>query len=53
MVVVVFLVTDQTNKIGFFEKTFLIANVSPDMVFKMLFFTLNSADIDFLKRKLQ
>ena len=35
-----------------FEETFLVANVSPDMVFGMLFLTLSGADVNFLKRKL-
>ena len=52
IIVTAFSVNDQTNKIRFFEKTFLVANVSPNIVFKMLFLTLNNADIDFLKTKL-
>ena len=52
MVVAVFLVTDQADKIRFFEETFLIANVSLDVVFGMLFLTLSGADIDFPKKEL-
>ena len=52
MVIATFLVIDQANRIMFFEKTFLVANVSPNMVFGMLFFTLNDADVIFLKREL-
>ena len=52
MVVAVFSVTNQANRIKFFEKTFLVANVSPDIVFGIPFFTLSSADVDFLKREL-
>ena len=52
MVVAAFSVIDQANRIRFFEKTFLVANVSPDMVFGMPFFTLSDADIDFPKKKL-
>ena len=48
MVVAVFLVTDKANQIRFFEKTFLIANVSPEVVFGIFFFTLSDADVDFL-----
>ena len=44
--------TNNANWIRFFEKTFLVANVSPKVVFKMLFLTLSSANIDFLDRKL-
>ena len=52
MIVAACLVIDQAKKVRFFEKTFLVANVSSDIVFKMLFFILNSANIDFLKREL-
>ena len=53
MVVAAFLVTDQANKIKFFEETFLVANVSPDVVLGIPFFTLSGADVDFLKKKLR
>ena len=52
MVVGAFSVTDQTNRVRFFEETFSVANISPDMVLGMPFFTLSSADVDFLKRDL-
>ena len=52
MVIAVFLVINWADKIKFFEKTFLIANFSLNMIFKILFLTLNSRDINFLKRKL-
>ena len=52
MVVIVFSVTNQANKVRFFEETFLVANVSPDVVFRMLFLTLSSVDIDFPKKEL-
>ena len=48
IVVIAFLVTDKANRVRFFEKTFLVANVSPEVVFEMLFLTLTDADIDFL-----
>ena len=53
MVVAAFLVTDQANKVRLFEKTFLIANVSPDVVLVMLFFILSDADVGFPKGELQ
>ena len=53
MVVAAFSVTDQADKIRFFEKTFLVANVSLDMVLGMPFFTLSSANVNFPKKKLQ
>ena len=48
MVVTVFLVTDKVNRIRFFEKTFLVANISLELVFEMFFLTLNDVDVDFL-----
>ena len=50
--IAVFSVIDQANRGRFFEETFLVANVSPDVVLKISFFTLNDADISFLKREL-
>ena len=52
IVVVVFSVTDQANRVRFFEKIFLVANVSLDVVFGMPFFSLSGADVDFPKREL-
>ena len=53
MVVAAFLVTDKANQVGFFEKTFLVANFSPKVVLGMLFFTLSGTNIDFLDWELQ
>ena len=52
IVTAVFLITDKANRVRFFEKTFLVANVSPNEVFEMLFLTLNNADIDFIDQTL-
>ena len=52
MVVVAFSVTDQADRVKFIEETFLVANVSPDVVLGMLFLTLNGADINFPKKEL-
>ena len=52
IILVAFSVIDQVNRVRFFKKTFLVANVSPDVVFRMLFLTLSSANINFPKRKL-
>ena len=40
--------TDKANRVRFFEKIFLVANVSPEVVFGMLFLTLSGADVNFL-----
>ena len=37
MVVIAFSVTNKANQVRFFEETFLVANVSPKVVFGMLF----------------
>lgn len=48
IVVIAFSVTDKVNSIKFFKQIFLIDNVSLEIVFEMLFFILNNANIDFL-----
>ena len=53
IVVTAFLVTNQADRVEFFEETFLVANVSPDMVFGIPFLTLSGADVNFSKKKLQ
>ena len=50
--VAAFSMTDQANRIRFFEETFLVANVNLDMVLEMPFLILSSADVDFLKKEL-
>ena len=53
MVVAAFSMVDKTNRVRFFEETFLVANVSRKIVFGMLFLTLSGADINFSARKLR
>ena len=53
MVVAAFSVVDKANRVGFFEETFLVANVSPEVVLGMLFLTLSGANVDFLSQKLR
>ena len=52
MVLVAFSVTDKADRVKFFEKTFLVANISPDVLLGIFFFILSGIDIDFLKREL-
>ena len=52
MVVVAFLVKDKANQVRFFEKIFLVANVSPEVVLRMFFFILSRVNVDFLGWKL-
>ena len=53
MVVTAFSVEDQANRVRFFEKTFLVANVSSEVVLGMLFLTLSAADVDFSTQELR
>ena len=53
MIVAAFSVTDKANQVRFFEETFLVANVSPEVAFGMPFLTLSDADVDFLDRELR
>ena len=53
IVVVTFLITDKANQVRFFEETFLVANVSLEVVFGMPFLTLSGADVDFSGRELR
>ena len=53
IVVAAFLIKDKANQIRFFEEIFLVANVSLEVVFGMLFLILSSADVDFLGRELR
>ena len=51
MVVAAFLMADNANRVRFFEETFLVANVSPEIVLRMLFLTLSGVDVDFLDQE--
>ena len=43
----------KSNWVKFFEETFLVANVSPEVVLRMFFLTLSGIDVDFLGWKLR
>ncbi len=53
IVVSTFFVLEKDGKKRFFEESFLLANIKPDVVFGMLFLTMNNADIDFQAWNLQ
>ena len=53
MVVAAFSMEDKANRVKFFKETFLVANVSLEVVFGMLFLTLSGANVDFLERELR
>ena len=44
---------DKDNREGFFEKSFLLADIKPDTVFGMPFLIISNADIDFQAQDLQ
>ena len=52
MVFVAFLVKDKANQIRLFEETFLVTNISPQIVHGIAFLKLSDADIDFLRCEL-
>ena len=53
MVVAAFSVTNKANWARLFEETFLVANVSLEVVLEIPFLILSGADIDFLGRELR
>ena len=53
MVVIAFLIINKANWVKFFEETFLVANISLDVVFRMSFLTLSDTNVDFLNRELR
>ena len=53
MIVAAFSVMDKANRVRFFEETFLVTNVSPEIVLEMLFLTLSGADVEFSGQELQ
>ena len=52
MVIAGFQVLDKLNKVRFFQKTFLLANITIKVVLGMFFLTFNNANIQFVEKKL-
>ena len=52
IVVAAISLTNQADKVRFFEKSFLVANIGLNEILGILFLTLSGADVDFLKREL-
>ena len=52
MVLADFQVEDKLGRARFFQKTFLLANISTEVVLGILFLTLSNADIQFVEKKL-
>ncbi len=53
MVVSTFSMLDKDNRERFFEESFLLTDVKPEIVLGMPFLTMNNADVDFQTRNLQ
>ncbi len=52
MVVSPFSVSDKDGREKFFKESFLLADVSPDIIFGMPFLTMSNVDVDFQARDL-
>ncbi len=53
MVVSIFSVSDKDGREKLFEKSFLLADIKPDVVLGMLFLTMSNAHVDFQARDLK
>ena len=47
MIVSIFYMMNKDNKVRFFEKSFSLANIKPDIDFGILFLTMNNGNVDF------
>ena len=47
IIVSIFFILDKDDRIRFFIKSFLLVNIKLDIVFGMLFLTMNNINIDF------
>ena len=52
MVLADFQVEDKLGKARFFQETFLLANISTEVVLGMPFLSLNNADVQFVEKEL-
>lgn len=50
MVISIFSVSDKDGRKRFFEESFLLVNVKPDLVFEMVFSTMSNANMNFQAR---
>ncbi len=53
MIVSTFSVSDKDGRKSFFKESFLLADISPEIVLEMPFLTMSNADVDFQSRDLQ
>lgn len=47
IVVFTFFVWEKDGRLRFFEKSFLLANIKPDIIFGMSFLSINNTNVDF------
>lgn len=52
MIIFLFLMENKEEKSSFLEESFLLANISMDIVFQLLFFTLNNIEVNLNKSEL-
>ncbi len=53
MVVSTFFMSDKDGKERFFEESFLLADVKPDILLEISFLTMSNVNVDFQARDLQ
>ena len=53
MIVTAFLMTNKANRVRYFKETFLVANISLEVVLEMSFLSLSDTDVDFSGWKLR
>ena len=53
MIVSTFSILNKDAKEKFFEKSFILTNIKPDIVLKILFLIMSNTDVDFQARNLQ
>lgn len=53
IVVSTFFVLDKDGRMRFFEKSFLLTNIKPNIVFEISFLTMSNEDVDFKTWDLQ
>ena len=52
MIVSTFSMSDKDDRERFFEKSFLLADVNPEVVFGILFLTMSNTNVDFQAQNL-
>ena len=52
MIVFTFSILDKDDKKRFFEKSFLLVDIKPDLIFEIPFLTINNANVDFQAQNL-